>query len=286
MNTAIGLSDKNLEIMAEIQIIKNRLRVKELYPDVKSILKIKKKIPEHFINERIEINLILAYIYHRQNKQKEKNEVLNEALKLSEKTCDFNILTKTFYLVSKISNKNKQEKEFMRKKAEENLDELSLSEKRKLECFLNEINKKIEEKFLIKLRNEEFIGSLSKVEELRRQKDTFDFFIDFSGKSAFEKSKGEINIFSKKTLLSILLFLIDSGNGVTTEEIYKEVWGLEYDKVTSVADVRKYICRLRDLIEPGKQNFKYILHRDGRPGEKGEYYFCDKVNFCFICEVK
>ncbi len=286
LNTAIKLSDKKLEIMAEIQLVKNRLKVKELCPDLKSILKVKKKIPEDFIDERIEINLILADIYHMKYKEIEKNAMLKEGMKISEKTCNSYILTKLFYIMSKISNKSRQEKELLKKRWEEYFNKLSPREKRELECLFNEINKKVEESFFIKLRNREFIAGFSEIEELRNKKDEFEFFIDIPGKFVFEKNKGEINIFGKKILLSLLLFFINNRNGASVEDIYKAVWGWEYDVCLSAADVRKYICRLRDLVEPDKKNLKYILLREGRPGEKGKYFFSDKVSFCFIDEKK
>ncbi|MEQ8172131.1 MAG: helix-turn-helix domain-containing protein, partial [Candidatus Eremiobacterota bacterium] len=94
------------------------------------------------------------------------------------------------------------------------------------------------------------------------------------------------NIFRKRTILSLLLFLIrNAGKGFSQEEIYKEIWGWEYDEITGGTEVRKNISRLRDLLEPDKDNLKYILLREAFLGEKGKYYFNSDTEFCFIDEV-
>jgi len=281
------LSFSELKIRAELRIIINRLKINELSMTSKDILDIKKSIPENFIRERIEINLILAFIYIRENKVQEKEALLEEALELSVGNLHVYGLAKTCYIMSKISNRNKQEKELLRKRAEENFKKLVMSEQRELNCLFDEIDKIAGKRFLIKTDKKEFIASLYEVEELRGNKENFELFIDIPGKFTFEKDRGEINIFKKKTLLSLLLFFVrNSGKNFVTEEIYKEIWGLGYKGDISDTEVRKIISRLRDLIEPSGETFKYILLREAFLTEKGKYYFNDKVNFCFIDEIQ
>jgi len=282
LEQARELSHKKLELNAEIKIMMNRLKNKDLSPDLTEVLRIKNKIPEDFVKERININLLLSDIYFRENKQKARDEILEEALEIAEKACDFYGLAKTCYIMSKIPKKSIEEGKRLQRRAEENFEKLTLSEKRELKVFFNEINEKMEKKFLIKTGRKEFISGIEGVDTLRKKKD-FEFFLDIPGKFAFEKDKGEINIFKKRILLSLLLFFIrNSDRRFSSEELYKEIWEWEYEEEARGTEVRKYISRLRNLIEPDKGSFKYILMREGQPGEKGKYYFNDRTNFCLI----
>ena len=216
----------------------------------------------------------------------EKEAVLKEALELSEEHFHAYGLAKTCYIMSKISNKDKQEKELLRKRSEENFKKLVMSEQRELNCLFDEIDNITEKRFMIKTDKKEFIASLHEVEELRKKKEEFELLIDIPGKFIFEKDRGEINIFKKRMLLSLLLFFVrNSGRNFFPEEIYREIWGWDYKGDINDTEVRKIISRLRDLIEPSRETFKYILLREAFLTEKGKYYFNDKVNFCLIDEM-
>jgi tellurite resistance protein len=282
---AVELSFERLKITSEVKIIDNRLKIKELCPDREEILSLKKKIPKDLIKEIVNINLLLSDIYLKENKCNDMETVLQEALKLSEKEDYLYGLVKTCYIMSKISIRDKQEREGLRKRAKENFDRLTMVEKKELEYLFQGTDEKIEKRFLIKTQERRFNASLAEVEELRKKKEEFEVFIDVPNKVAFEKVMGEINIFKKKRVLSLMLFLIRNNRGFSSEEIYREVWGWEYEGETSETDVRKNICRVRELIEPDRENLKYILLREGLAGDKGKYYFNDKIKFCLIDDI-
>lgn len=279
------LSFKELEIKAEIKRLKNILKIGESYISLENILKLKNKIPKILIKEKIEINLILSEIYHRQNKSKEKETALNKALLLAEEANNIYGIAKTCHMMLKMSNKNKEEQFLLKKRVEENFKKLMGSQKRELEYLFN-MNETIEKKYLVKTQKKEFTGSLSDVMELRKNQKKFELFIDLPEKYAFEKNKGEIDIFKKVKLLSLLLFFMYSNKDFSSEEIYVEIWKMDYKEDISDGEVRKYISRLRKLIEPDGKTFKYILLREHSLREKGKYYFNNKTNFCIIDEIK
>jgi len=280
------LSFKKLEIGAAIEIIKNRLKFKELTPSLEEILKLKKKIPEYLIREMIEINLILADIYIRKYKQKKKDFLLDEAFKLSEKSRDVYGLSKTCYMISKMSDKSKEEREVMKKRSEEYFKKLIMSEKRELKDFFEEMDKKAENRYIVKTADGEMIIDDFELAELRNKKENYEIFIDIPEKYAFEKEKGEIYLFRKVKLLSLLLFFINNmGKEFSLEEIHKEIWEWEYEGEISDIGVRKGISRLRKLLEPDKEIVKYILHREDSGGQKGKYYFNYETNFCLITDL-
>jgi DNA-binding SARP family transcriptional activator len=279
------LSFKKLEIDSAIRIIKNRLKIYELMPSVEEILNLKKKIPEYLGRESIEINLILAELYSRKYKQKKKESLLDEALELSNKARDMYCLSKTCYMLSKISSRNKDERENMKKKAEECLEKLDMRDKRELKRFFKEMDEKTGDVYLVKTRDKEFTVDCFELEKVRNKKNGYDLFIDIPGKYVFEKVKSEISIFRRTKVLSLLLFLIHNhGDEFTLEEIHNEIWEWKYEGEVSGIEVRKCISRLRKLIEPDKNNFKYILLREGVLGQKNKYFFNYETDFCLITE--
>ena len=282
MKKAAELSYKKLEIKAAIDIIKNRLKIRGDFPSSEEAIRLKKTIPEHLIEDKINISLILSLIYDRENKEKEKEDILKEALEMSEKKSYLYGITKACYIMSEISDKSKEIKEVLRKRAEENLDKLEESEKRELNSLLDDI-KKLKEEYVVKIRNREFSYTLPEVNKIRKKKNEFELFIDVPGKFAFEKDRGELNIFRKTKLINLLLLLIRSnGRELSCKEIYREIWEWEYEEDVSDAEVRKCISRIRKLLEPEEKNFKYILHNQGYFGKKGKYYFNMKANFCLV----
>lgn len=280
------LSHMELEIKSELKIIINKLKINKVSMTSKDIIAVKERIPGNLTREIIEINIILSLVYIRENKEQEKEAVLRKALELSEKHCDTYGLTKACYISSKISNRDKQEKELLMKISKENFKKLTNVQKRELNCLFDEIDIITGKRFLVKTGEKDFILSLYELEELKEEKEKFDLFIDIPGKDILEKDRGKINIFKKKMVLSLLLFLVrNSGKNFSPEEIYKEIWGWDYKGDISDTEVRKIISRLRDLVEPCEKTFKYILLREAFLAEKGKYYFNDKVNFCLIDEI-
>lgn len=286
LEKAREISFIKLEVKAEIKLLKSKIINREIYPHSRDIREIKKKIPPYFIREMVEIDILLSEACLRENKQKEQEHILNYILALSEKSRYIYGIAKICYVMSNTSGRDEKTKKLLRKRAEEHMKLLTGSEKRDLDSFFIQKDREVEKSFIIKTDKKDFIATISDLEELRMRKSDFTFFLDIPGKFAFEHDKGEINIFRKRTILSLLLFLIrNAGKGFSQEEIYKEIWGWEYDEITGGTEVRKNISRLRDLLEPDKDNLKYILLREAFLGEKGKYYFNSDTEFCFIDEV-
>ena len=275
-------SFRELEIRTELRLIKSRLLT--ITPE--ELFSIKARIPENYVRGLIQFNLLLSFVYFRENKHREKEKALKEALKLSEKSFHTYGFTMTYYIMSRISNRDRKEKEVFKKKAEEKFEKLMAGEKRDLNCVLDEIDNVIKKKICVKIGNKEYIDDFSAVEKLRKRRKDFEIFIDIPNKAIWERNMEEIDIFKKRKLLSLLLFLIrNAGNCFSTEEIYKEIWGWGYKGDVSDTEVRKNISRLRDLVEPSKKSLKYILLRESFLTEKGKYYFNDKVKFCVVGNV-
>ncbi len=286
INQAVELSYKKLEIKSSIEILKNRLRIKEEFPSSEEAIRLKKRIPDNLIIDKIDINIILSIIYQRENRDKEQEDMLREALELSEKKGYVYGITKACYIMSKTLLKDKKTREMLRKKLEENLDKLEASQKREFEYLLKKI-KDFKEKYVVKIGEEEFAATLLEVNKIRKNRENFDLFIDLSKKVAFEKDRGELDVFRKTNLMKLLLlFIRKHGQELSSEEIYREIWEWEYEGVRSDDDVRKCVSRLRRVIEPGKKNFKYIFYNQGLLGEKGKYYFKTESNFCLIDNIQ
>jgi len=288
METAKEMGFPGLEIKAGIKIIENALKRGERDLALGGINQIKEKAGRGDLEkENINLHLLLGEIHFRKNKEGETKQVLKEALKIAEKSQNICGIAKAAFFMSKILKKDAKERNLMENRAGENLLKLRGSLKREAENFFKKTDKIFEEKFLLKTRDREIIAGLSEAEEARHKKDDFEFWLDIPGKEAFVKEKGEIDVFKKRTVLSLLLlFLRNAGRGFSPEEIYKEIWGWEYDEAVSGTEIRKNISRLRKLIEPDRDNLKYILLKEAFLGEKGKYYFNNEINFCLIDEIK
>ncbi|MEQ8191560.1 MAG: winged helix-turn-helix domain-containing protein [Candidatus Eremiobacterota bacterium] len=155
-----------------------------------------------------------------------------------------------------------------------------------MEAFIKQLDTICTKRFIVKTTNKEFIVDSYELEQIRNKKHEFDLWIDIPAREAFEKHKGQIDILKKPTVLSVLLTLLhEPGKRFTSEELYKKVWEWQYEWEHGGTEVRKNISRLRTLIEPDKNNLKYILLEEAFLKMKGKYYFNNDANFCFIEEL-
>lgn len=122
----------------------------------------------------------------------------------------------------------------------------------------------------------------------RNNKDSYDLWIDLDERTAWEKEKGAVEIFSKRILGKMLVFLlVNAGKTYTPKELYELVWGLEALDVSEEISVRTGVSRLRSLIEPVPSEWKYIKKTDvDFLGFKGAYYFNPTANYCMIAKVE
>ncbi|MEQ8221737.1 MAG: tetratricopeptide repeat protein [Candidatus Eremiobacterota bacterium] len=150
LEKARDISFIKLEIKAEIKLLTTKIRNKEIYPHSRDIVKIRKRIPEYFIRERVEIDIILAEAFLRENKEKEHDLILDEILACSEKACYIYGIARICYIMSNSSRRNEKTKKLLRKKAEEHLEHLAGSEKRDLKLFFAEKDMEHKESFIIK----------------------------------------------------------------------------------------------------------------------------------------
>lgn len=126
--------------------------------------------------------------------------------------------------------------------------------------------------------------SLDEVLYLRTSKNKYDLWIDLEEKEVIEKSKGHINLFSKKILGRLLCFLIiNSNRKFTAEELFPPVWCLNVSDMSEEQAVKTSISRLRNMLENDHYKWKYIKKTDPSfLGRRGEYYFNSKCNYCLI----
>ncbi|MCE7871366.1 AAA family ATPase [bacterium CPR1] len=120
-------------------------------------------------------------------------------------------------------------------------------------------------------------------QELQKRETEFDLFLDLPAGRAVEKSRGALNLLSRKILTRILLALIRArGAPLTQEELFAQVWEYPYEGESSAAQVRKNVSVLRDLLEPDRTNPVYLKQAEHAFGRKGGYYFNLETRFCVI----
>ncbi len=120
-------------------------------------------------------------------------------------------------------------------------------------------------------------------QELQKREGEFDLFLDLPAGRAVEKSRGVLNLLSRKILTRILLALIRArGAPLTQEELFARVWEYPYEGESSAAQVRKNMSVLRDLLEPDRTNPVYLKQGEHAFGRKGGYYFNLETRFCVI----
>ena len=273
-----------LEIRAVTKIAQHILHRGEPDNALNYLTEIKRTIPnDYFTREQLEIHLLLAEIYFKKNEPENQEKAFKAAFALFKKSKDIYGITKTSFFINKISQKGKEK---YLDKAKQYLERLTGSQKRDVEAFIKQLDTICTKRFIVKTTNKEFIVDSYEIEQIRNKKHEFDLWIDIPARGAFEKYKGQIDIFKKPTVLSVLLTLLyEPGKRFTSEELYKKVWTWQYEWEHGGTEVRKNISRLRTLIEPDKNNLKYILLEEAFLKMKGKYYFNSNANFCFIEEL-
>lgn len=112
--------------------------------------------------------------------------------------------------------------------------------------------------------------------EVREAAPQFDFQIDESQRSVFERSKGLIDFRNQHILFDLaLLFIKKPGSRYSKEDLIRIIWHQPYDPEQHDNLIYVSIKRLRSLLEPDMESPRYIL-RD----RKG-YYFNPQASVQF-----
>lgn len=122
------------------------------------------------------------------------------------------------------------------------------------------------------------------VDELRKTQEYYQLWLDIPLKKFKEIEKGEIDLLSKRILGRLLVFLIINANeDFTPIELYKQVWCLKPSGLNEESTIRTNISRLRNLVEPSSQHWKYIKKTETSfLSNKGAYFFDNSSNYCLI----
>jgi len=234
-----------------------------------------------------EARLVLAEAFWRLRETKKMAQNLKLACKTG-KERDLPFLTaRALFLAGSISAENADTRAAWMEEAGAVLERLSGSRRRLARRYFDRIERLAREKYFVKTREGERIAERDEVESLRARRDEFTFFFDLAARSVWEKEKGEVEIFGKRILSTLLIFLVkNAGRGFTQEQLFTSVWGYEFDDLTSPGEVRKNISRLRDLIEPDRRNSRYVRLAEGFMKEKGKYFFDMNRDFCFVEEMR
>lgn len=113
----------------------------------------------------------------------------------------------------------------------------------------------------------------------------YDLFVDLPGQRVLERERGELPLLKRKVLVRMLLALLRAGGEpLTQEELYGAVWEGPYDPESGGPQVRKNVSALRDLLEPDRNNPRYLLAREGTFARKGGYLWSPERSFCLIEE--
>ncbi|MCL5774349.1 MAG: tetratricopeptide repeat protein [Firmicutes bacterium] len=233
---------------------------------------------------KADAHLCLAEIFLRRQNEPDAKRHVENCIRL----VDINKHPEEFYRaysILSVISENEPEKKKLTEDANKLMENLSGSKKRDAEKFFERLQDATSRKFLIYLKDKEYTSYNIEVERLRAQKDSYEFFMDMPGKQLFVRGVGEVNIFRKKLLSTVLHFLIsNAGKGFTTEELFVSVWGYNFEGEASAREVRKNISRLRILVEPDRRNLRFIKHEQTYLKEKGRYYFDKDIAFCLITE--
>lgn len=120
---------------------------------------------------------------------------------------------------------------------------------------------------------------------LQEQEMDYDLWLDLPAKKAVERSRGPLNLLSRRILMKMLLALVrEKGNPLSQEELFARVWEYEFEGESSAAQVRKNVSVLRDMLEPDRANPTYIRQGEHAFQRKGGYYFNPEACFCLIEE--
>jgi tetratricopeptide (TPR) repeat protein len=232
---------------------------------------------------RGEMYLVLAEASWRLRETRKVDEYIRLALGAAKEDVPGMREAKALYLAGKLSGDKVEAKAEKLRKAECIRETLKGRRKRLLSLYFKRLDLLMQEKYFVKTEGGEHIAQREEVDGLRGRQHEFSLFLDLPVKVAWEKEKGDVDILGKRILSTLLIFLVKhAGRGFDSEEIFKEVWGYEYDKLTSPGEVRKNISRLRSLIEPDPKACKYIKLSEGFMKQKGRYYFDNQQSFCLI----
>lgn len=125
---------------------------------------------------------------------------------------------------------------------------------------------------------------LTAVDSLRERRHDYDLFIDLEQGQVHERQLGPVALLGKRIPTALLLALMrQPGQVHSAENLYAVGWGHEFEGESSAAQVRKNIAALRTLIEPQRQQPRYLLAREQSFGVSGGYYFSEMVAYCVIC---
>lgn len=121
------------------------------------------------------------------------------------------------------------------------------------------------------------------VNSLRARSEQFDLWLDLDLAQARERNLGELPLLSKKIPMKLLLQLMrQPGHAHSTEALFAAAWNHPYEGESSAAQVRKNVGILRGLLQPDRQNQRYILMREHCYGKDGGYFFSEQVSYCVI----
>jgi len=163
------------------------------------------------------------------------------------------------------------------------LQKLKGSRERLAKRFFRRIDAALRNGYSITIGENCFHAMEAEVELIRMHRKDFSLFIDLPRSEMHEKEKGIIDMLNRKIVTSLMLFLMKNpGRCFSYKEIFTEVWGYEYDSEASDSEVRKTISRLRKLIEPNSDQYRYIRLNKGYRRHKGEYFFTTCESFCLI----
>ncbi|MCL5772852.1 MAG: NB-ARC domain-containing protein [Firmicutes bacterium] len=243
------------------------------------------------ILERLELpklkadaHLCLAEISLAKHNEPEAREHVENSIHLLDVKRHPEKFHRAYSILSVISSEGETQKKNA-DKAQKLLENLSGSRKRDAERFLKRLKSILSRKFRIYINDQEYTADEAEAERLRAQRDSYEFFMDIPGEKLFVGKIGEVDIFRKKLLTNLLyLFISNAGKGFTSKELFISVWGYKFEGELSKGEVRKNICRLRNLIEPDRNKLRFIMHSQAPRKEKGTYYFNKDINYCLIGE--
>ncbi|MEQ8171660.1 MAG: tetratricopeptide repeat protein [Candidatus Eremiobacterota bacterium] len=142
-----------------------------------------------------------------------------------------------------------------------------------------------ERKYIVKMRDRQYDATIYEIENLRKRKEDFDIFLDGIDGTVKEKSRGNIELYRKKSLSDLLFFFVrNSGKFFSPSDLFPRVWKARYVHMTDCPTVKMSVSRIRKLIEPHPEEPKYLKLSPVRYKEERKYYFDDWNNYCFIEE--
>lgn len=129
--------------------------------------------------------------------------------------------------------------------------------------------------------------SATAVLQLRQRQGEFDLWIDLEQRLARERQLGPLSLLGKRVPLKLLLHLMSCpGRSHSAEELFAAAWDHEFEGESSAAQVRKNIALLRNLLEPDRQQPRYLRVREHSYAQRGGYFFSDEVAYCVIHPIE